>query len=183
MLKIGSEAKVNNQTILEEHIDVNYEPTPEEIYEYATYIGIDPEKVNYRWNTEFSAHFQSLIDSFFAIGTSSIMVSPRRHYETIATWMETLSRWKRRIILLQFWLRFIVMGSSVRWNLQEESNGRKVMIVWQSSLSSRLIFLFVHPELKRRVPVLLQIQIGEVKPCCFSFTKCLWWTKSINQVH
>ncbi|CAF1202134.1 unnamed protein product [Adineta ricciae] len=40
----STESKVNNQTILQEHIDENYEPTPEEIREYAIYIGIDPDK-------------------------------------------------------------------------------------------------------------------------------------------
>ncbi|CAF5036057.1 unnamed protein product [Rotaria sp. Silwood1] len=38
--------KLNNQTILEEHIDENYEPTDEEIHEYAIHIGIDPKKEN-----------------------------------------------------------------------------------------------------------------------------------------
>ncbi|CAF1195584.1 unnamed protein product [Rotaria sordida] len=36
--------KVNNQTILQEQFDENYEPTQEEIREYAIYIGIDPRK-------------------------------------------------------------------------------------------------------------------------------------------
>ncbi|UJR13443.1 hypothetical protein I4U23_000457 [Adineta vaga] len=44
MLKTYTQYKLNNQTILEEHIDENYEPTDEELHEYATYIGIDPEK-------------------------------------------------------------------------------------------------------------------------------------------
>lgn len=39
------EHKINNQTILQEQFDENYEPTQEEIREYAVYIGIDPEKV------------------------------------------------------------------------------------------------------------------------------------------
>lgn len=42
------EGKINNQTILQEQFDENYEPTQEEIREYAVYIGIDPDKVNYR---------------------------------------------------------------------------------------------------------------------------------------
>ena len=46
MLKRGSETKVNNQTIFEEQMDVNYEPTQEEINEYSIHISIDPEKVN-----------------------------------------------------------------------------------------------------------------------------------------
>ncbi len=46
MLKTSSEYKINKQTILKEHIDEHYEPTEEEIREYASYIGIDPEKVN-----------------------------------------------------------------------------------------------------------------------------------------
>jgi hypothetical protein len=46
MLKTHSEYKLNNQTILQEHIDENYEPTEEEICEYAVYVGIDPDKVN-----------------------------------------------------------------------------------------------------------------------------------------
>ena len=45
MLKRGAESTVNNQTILEEQFDVNYEPNQEEICEYARYIGIDPDKV------------------------------------------------------------------------------------------------------------------------------------------
>lgn len=45
MLKTVPEYTVNNQTILQEHFDENYEPTPDEIREYAIYIGIDPEKV------------------------------------------------------------------------------------------------------------------------------------------
>ncbi len=39
------EYKINNQTILQEQFDENYEPTHEEIREYAIYIGIDPDKV------------------------------------------------------------------------------------------------------------------------------------------
>ncbi len=46
MLKAYPEHKINNQTILKEHIDEHYEPTPEEIREYALYIGIDPDEVN-----------------------------------------------------------------------------------------------------------------------------------------
>jgi hypothetical protein len=42
------EYKINNQTILQEQFDENYEPTQEEIREYAIYIGIDPDRVNYR---------------------------------------------------------------------------------------------------------------------------------------
>ncbi|CAF4681429.1 unnamed protein product [Rotaria sp. Silwood1] len=38
------EYKINNQTILQEQFDENYEPTQEEIREYAIYIGIDPDK-------------------------------------------------------------------------------------------------------------------------------------------
>lgn len=41
----SQEYRINNQTILQEQFDENYEPTPEEIREYAAYIGIDPEKV------------------------------------------------------------------------------------------------------------------------------------------
>jgi len=44
MLKTSSEYKINNQTILQEQFDENYEPTQEEIREYAIYIGIDPDK-------------------------------------------------------------------------------------------------------------------------------------------
>ncbi|CAF3777599.1 unnamed protein product [Adineta steineri] len=44
MSKAYSQYKINNQTILHEHIDENYEPTEDEIHEYATYIGIDPDK-------------------------------------------------------------------------------------------------------------------------------------------
>ena len=36
------EYKINNQTILQEQFDENYEPTPDEIRDYAIYIGIDP---------------------------------------------------------------------------------------------------------------------------------------------
>ena len=39
------EYKINKQTILKEHIDEHYEPTDDEIREYASYIGIDPDKV------------------------------------------------------------------------------------------------------------------------------------------
>ncbi len=45
MLKTSNN-KQNNQTILKEHIDEHYDPTQEEIREYALYIGIDPDKVN-----------------------------------------------------------------------------------------------------------------------------------------
>ena len=45
MLKTSSEYKIHNQTILKEHIDEHYEPTDDEIREYALYIGIDPDKV------------------------------------------------------------------------------------------------------------------------------------------
>ena len=45
MFKNSSDSKVNNQTILKEHIDENYQPTEDEIREYALYIGIDLEKV------------------------------------------------------------------------------------------------------------------------------------------
>ncbi|CAF1302561.1 unnamed protein product [Adineta steineri] len=44
MSKAYSQYKINNQTILHEHIDENYEPTEDEIHQYATYIGIDPDK-------------------------------------------------------------------------------------------------------------------------------------------
>lgn len=43
------EYRINNQTILQEQIDETYEPTQEEIREYAIYIGIDPERVKYPW--------------------------------------------------------------------------------------------------------------------------------------
>ena len=64
MLKRGSDVEMNNQTILEEQMDVNYEPTQEEIYEYGVYIGIDPEKVNQDQRKTFVALFfyQWLID-------------------------------------------------------------------------------------------------------------------------
>ena len=61
MLKRGSEAKVNNQTILEEQMDVNYEPTQEEIYEYGRYIGIDPDEVNQRKKKH---HSTNVFDDF-----------------------------------------------------------------------------------------------------------------------
>lgn len=35
----------NNQIILEENIDENFQPTEEEILEYAEFIGIDTENV------------------------------------------------------------------------------------------------------------------------------------------
>jgi hypothetical protein len=41
------ECIINKQTILQEQFDENYEPTQEEIREYAVYIGIDPDKVNH----------------------------------------------------------------------------------------------------------------------------------------
>jgi hypothetical protein len=42
---VTPEAKINNQTILEEQNNDHYQPTDEEIREYALYIGIDPEEV------------------------------------------------------------------------------------------------------------------------------------------
>ncbi len=54
MSKAYSEYKINNQTILQEHIDENYEPTQEEICEYAAYIGIDPDKVNKKKRIELN---------------------------------------------------------------------------------------------------------------------------------
>ena len=42
----SSECRINNQTVLYENIDENYEVTSEEIREYALFIGIDPDKVN-----------------------------------------------------------------------------------------------------------------------------------------
>lgn len=38
------EYKINNQTILQEQIDEHYDPTQDEIRDYAIYIGIDPDK-------------------------------------------------------------------------------------------------------------------------------------------
>lgn len=46
MFKTSSECKINNQTILKEHIDEHYQPTEDEIREYALYIGIDLDKVS-----------------------------------------------------------------------------------------------------------------------------------------
>ena len=46
MMKTSEEYKVNNQTILQEYVDENYQPTQDEIREYAVYIGIDPDRVN-----------------------------------------------------------------------------------------------------------------------------------------
>ncbi|XP_065055604.1 centrosomal protein of 164 kDa-like isoform X1 [Rhopilema esculentum] len=37
-------AVINNQVILDDDYDENYEPTEQEIYEYATVIGIDPDR-------------------------------------------------------------------------------------------------------------------------------------------
>lgn len=45
MFTTSSEYRINNQTILKEHIDENYQPTEEELREYAIYIGIDLDKV------------------------------------------------------------------------------------------------------------------------------------------
>lgn len=45
MFKNSSDCKINNQTILKEHIDEHYQPTEDEIREYALYIGIDLDKV------------------------------------------------------------------------------------------------------------------------------------------
>lgn len=45
MSRICSIYKLNNQIILPEYPEENYQPTDEEIIEYAIYIGIDPEKV------------------------------------------------------------------------------------------------------------------------------------------
>lgn len=43
MYKITS----NNQIILEETYDENFQPTEEEIVEYARFIGIDPDIVSH----------------------------------------------------------------------------------------------------------------------------------------
>ena len=37
--------KINNQTILQEQFDEHYEPTADEIREYALHVGIDHDKV------------------------------------------------------------------------------------------------------------------------------------------
>jgi len=42
------EHKINNQTILQEQIDENYEPTQDEIRDYAIYIGIEPDTVIFK---------------------------------------------------------------------------------------------------------------------------------------
>lgn len=86
MLKTYTQYKINNQTILEEHIDDNYEPTEEELHEYATYIGIDVEKVTANWKEFF------LEISFARLGTGSSLVGERRSYETVTIRLESLSR-------------------------------------------------------------------------------------------
>lgn len=37
----------NNQVILEETYDENFQPTEEEIIEYAEFIGLDPDNVGF----------------------------------------------------------------------------------------------------------------------------------------
>ena len=51
-----SELRINNQTILEEQNNENYQPTEEEIREYALYIGIDPEQVIPRTFLQVEGH-------------------------------------------------------------------------------------------------------------------------------
>lgn len=92
MFAVYSGYKLNNQTVLRELIDENYEPTEEEIYEYAVYIGIDPEKVNQLKRIERLIHMQ-------LIGTGSSLVGQRRSYETITLWLEAVSRRKWRVVL------------------------------------------------------------------------------------
>ena len=45
MFKVQNAVKINNQTILQEQFDDNYEPTEDEVREYALYIGIDLDHV------------------------------------------------------------------------------------------------------------------------------------------
>jgi len=58
------EYKINNQTILQEQFDENYEPTQEEIREYAIYIGIDPDRVKIKKKIFSNPSFKI----FFSIG-------------------------------------------------------------------------------------------------------------------
>jgi hypothetical protein len=45
MFKVQNAVKINKQTILQEQFDDNYEPTEDEVREYALYIGIDLDQV------------------------------------------------------------------------------------------------------------------------------------------
>jgi hypothetical protein len=69
MIRTLPESKMNNQMILQEQFDENYEPTQEEIREYAVYIGIDPDRVN-KNKTKRTNLFR-----IFFIGTKSSLVS------------------------------------------------------------------------------------------------------------
>ena len=103
-----AESKINNQTILEEQNNDNYEPTEEEIREYALYIGIDPEQV-------ISRSLAKVEEMNWFAGRRSSLVSERRNSSSFASRMETVSRRTRRIVLFQFRNGTIVLGSSFRW--------------------------------------------------------------------
>jgi hypothetical protein len=106
MLKTVPEYTVNNQTILQEHFDENYEPTPDEIREYAIYIGIDPEKVT-------DSDKEKRVPMILVLGVAFVLAGKRRNHEAIARRLETLSRGKWRTLLLQFRYGQILVGSSV----------------------------------------------------------------------
>ena len=108
MFKVHNAVKINNQTILQEPFDDNYEPTEEETREYALYIGIDLDRV--QWDRD-AIDDQRLC---FLVGSRSSLVSKRRYDETVAVELETMSGGERRIVLLQFRYWHIVMGASLR---------------------------------------------------------------------
>lgn len=92
MLKTSSEYQINNQTILKEHIDKHYELNEEEILEYASYIGIDSDKVIFQ-------RIKKLNKRIFQIGNWTSLVSKRRFNETINKRLEIMSGSKWWIIL------------------------------------------------------------------------------------
>ena len=119
MLKTVPEYTVNNQTILQEHFDENYEPTPDEIREYAIYIGIDPETVT-------DSDSEKRVLTSILLGITSVLAGERRNHEAITRRLETLPRGEWRTLLLQFRYRQILVGASLRWDLQITCRGRTV---------------------------------------------------------
>ena len=110
--RTSSSYKLNNQIVLPEHPEEIYQPTEEEIHEYALYIGIDPEKV--RIFSFFVDLGVRSLPCLVRAGRWSSLVSPRRYYESVASWLETLSRRTRRVVLFQFRYGQIVVGTSIR---------------------------------------------------------------------
>lgn len=85
MFTTSSEYRINNQTILKEHIDEHYQPTEDEIREYALYIGIDLDKVRRRYTEHRNERCLSL-------GTGTSLVSKRRSDETVTQRLESMSK-------------------------------------------------------------------------------------------